>query len=327
MAADGRSRRRGTRSLLGGVYPWLSRVMAGASSALLGLGLVGCGASHAAAAPPSASSTRRTAPSPTAAPSSTAPCAAPIAPGFSCLMQQRITEVQRYLATQPGHIAVVLHDRTSHATWRNADAPTDFPAASTIKLGMVLDLMLRNRGGRIYLDDDDWDLINDILSSSSDTAADQLWSRFEGPSFLSGIRAFGMTSAYFTVSPAYWGFMYCSADDLDNLMNYILNDAPAPVGNYIISRMRRVAPIQQWGVWGAGRASHPGDKDGWEDDSGTWIVNTVGFAGTRARYSLAVMDDEAGTADFHQGTDTLDQISALLFQGHYGPQPTVSATP
>jgi hypothetical protein len=42
MAADGRSQRRGARNLLEGVYPRLSRLMAGAGSALLGLGLAGC---------------------------------------------------------------------------------------------------------------------------------------------------------------------------------------------------------------------------------------------------------------------------------------------
>jgi hypothetical protein len=39
------------------------------------------------------------------------------------------------------------------------------------------------------------------------------------------------------------------------------------------------------------------------------------------------MDDEQGAADFHQGTNTLDQISSLLFSGRYGPEPTVEATP
>ncbi len=327
-----RSARRapGTHSLVGMLAARLSRVAAVACCAWLGLGLAGCG-QHPASAGPSASptsapSTQRTVPRPTAASPSPTPCAT-VAPGFSCLMQQRISEVERYLATQPGHIGIVLHDRTSRATWQNGDAATDFPAASTIKLAMVADLMLRSRSGSIQLDGGDWGLIDDILSESSDTAADSLWSRFEGASFLSRIQAFGMTGAYFTASPAYWGFMYCSAQDLDNLMNFILNDAPATVSSYITSRMRRVAPIQQWGLWGAGPASQPGNKDGWEDDSGVWVVNTVGFAGSRARFSLAVMDDLEGAADFHQGTETLNQISSLLFQGHYGPEPTIEATP
>src|ERR1017187_1677116 len=252
----------GPHSLVGMLATRFSRVAAVAWSTGVGLGLVGCGSpAHSAgssASPASAPSTQRTVPSPSVASPSPTRCAVTIAPGFSCLMQQRISEAQRYLATQPGHIGIVLYDRTSRATWRNVDASTDFPAASTIKLAMVLDLMLRNRAGSIQLDAGDWDLIGDILSESSDTAADQLWGQFEDSSFLSRIHAFGMAGTYFTTSPAYWGFIYCSAQDLDNLMNYILNDAPATVSAYIPSRMRQVAPIQQWGVWGAGPANQIG---------------------------------------------------------------------
>ncbi len=213
--------------------------------------------------------------------------------GFSCVMQQRIRRVRRHLAGQPGQIGVVLHDRKTGATWENANARTDLPAASTVKLAMVTDLLLRRRSGTIGLGGYDWELIGSVLSASSDTAADQLWFSFEDASFLQRIQHFGMHTASFTSS----------------------------------HRMRRVAPIQQWGVWGAGPDHDPGNKDGWEDDGGVWVVNTVGFAGPRARYTLAIMDDLGGAGDFHQGTTTLDQIAALLFRGHYGPVPTVKATP
>jgi hypothetical protein len=246
--------------------------------------------------------------------------------GFSCVMQQRIRRVKRYLAGQPGQIGVVLHDRKTGATWENANAGTDLPAASTVKLAMVTDLLLRRRSGTIDLGGYDWDLIGSVLSASSDTAADQLWFSFEDASFLQRIQHYGMHTASFT-SSAYWGFMYCSARDLNNLMNYVLRDVPAHERDFITHRMRRVAPIQQWGVWGAGPDDDPGNKDGWEDDGGVWVVNTVGFAGPDARYTLAIMDDLGGAGDFHQGTTTLDQVAALLFRGHYGPVPTVEATP
>jgi hypothetical protein len=246
--------------------------------------------------------------------------------GFSCRMRQRIRRVERYLASQPGQIGVVLHDRKTGATWENANAGADFPAASTIKLAMITDLLLRRRSGTVALGSYDFDLIDDVLSSSSDTAADQLWFSFEDASFLGRIHGFGMHTASFTTS-AYWGFMYCSARDLDNLMNYVLTKIPAADRYFITHRMRHVAPIQQWGVWGAGPDYDPGNKDGWEDDGGVWVTDTVGFAGPNARYTLAIMDDLGGAGDFHQGTTTLNQISALLFRGHYGPVPTVVATP
>lgn len=242
-------------------------------------------------------------------------------------MRRRIHAVTRYLTGQPGEIGIVLRNRRTGATWENEDAHTDMPAASTVKLAMVTDLLLRYRAGSITLSATDWILIDEALHESSDVAADQLWFAFEDGSFLQRIRRFGMLTASFTSNPPYWGYMYCSATDLDNLMDYVLDDLPASDRHFILAHLRHVAPDQQWGVWGAGRREDPGDKDGWEDDDGVWVVNTVGFAGPHERYTLAIMDDLEGEADFHQGTTTVDEVASLLFRGHFGPVPTVEATP
>jgi hypothetical protein len=185
--------------------------------------------------------------------------------------------------------------------------------------------MLRADAGQLSLDPDDWSLIYNILHESSDIAGDGLWFAFEDGSFLGRIHAMGMRTASFTTGD-YWGYMDCSAQDLDNLMNFVLNRLPPRDRDYIVDHLRHVATIEQWGVWGAARADKPGNKDGWEDDGGVWITNTVGFAGPHERYTLAIMDDLGG-GTFHEGSNTLTQISALLFRGHHAPQPVAQATP
>ena len=246
---------------------------------------------------------------------------------FPCFMQHRISEVERYIARQPGQIGVELTDRGTGARWGSKDADTVFPAASTIKLAIITDLMRRQVTRRLSLGPGDWSLINQILYNSDDAAGDQLWFAYEDGSFVQRIRGYGMRSAYFSGSPPYWGFMYCSPRDLDNLMDYVLDRLPAHDRNYIVYRMRRVGPIEQWGVWGAGRDDDPGDKDGWENEGSVWITNTVGFAGPHERYTLAIMDNLDGAGDFHQGSTALSEISSLLFRGHLGPAPTAEATP
>jgi hypothetical protein len=251
-----------------------------------------------------------------------------IARGFSCLMRWRIRAAQRYLAGKPGRIGLVLHDRLSGATWRDANAAADFPAASTMKLAMVTDVLLRARGGRLALSPTDWTLIHQALHQSSDAAADRLWFAFEDGRFLRRITRFGMTSGSFSASQPYWGYMYCSPEDLDNLMNYVLGELPGGERDYLVRQLRHVAPIQQWGVWGAGQSGRPGNKDGWEDDGGTWVTNSVGFAGPGARYTLAIMYElRAPRSGFRIGTNLLTQLSALLFQGDQVPRPMVEATP
>jgi hypothetical protein len=106
------------------------------------------------------------------------PCPVRLIHGFSCLMTERIHHAERYAADQAGTIGIVLHNRQDGATWRNKFAHTEFPAASTIKLAMVTDIMLRADAGQITLGPGDWSLIYNALHESSDTAATALWNQF-----------------------------------------------------------------------------------------------------------------------------------------------------
>jgi hypothetical protein len=246
--------------------------------------------------------------------------------GFSCPMQERIEAARRYLAQAPGRVGLVLHDRVTGATWRNANARQSFPAASTVKLAMVADLLVRERQGSVRLTPADRPLIDAALRESADEAADRLWHAYEDAGFLGRIRAFGMTGASFT-SHAYWGAMTCSADDLSNLMDYVLNRLPARDRDEIVEDLRQVSPVQHWGVWGAGLRNQPGVKNGWVSINGIWTVSTVGFAGQHARYTLAIMNHLGGEAGFRAGANTLTQVAAILLQGRQIPAPDVSATP
>ena len=57
----------------------------------------------------------------------------------------------------------------------------------------------------------------------------------------------------------------------------------------------RVDGQQQWGVWGAGAAMAPGNKNGWSQEEGGWVVNTVGFAGPKLLLSRSPTSNGART--------------------------------
>jgi len=246
--------------------------------------------------------------------------------GFACPMQERIEAARAYLAQAPGRAGLVFHDRVTGATWRNGNAWQSFPAASTVKLAMAADLLVRERRGTVRLTPADRPLIDAALRESADEAADRLWYAYEDAGFLGRIRAFGMTGASFT-SHAYWGAMTCSAGDLSNLMHYVLNRLPAGERDEIMEDLRQVSPVQHWGVWGAGPGNQPGVKNGWVSINGIWTVSTVGFAGPNARYTLAIMNHLGGEAGFRAGANTLTQVAAILLQGRQIPAPSASATP
>ena len=46
-----------------------------------------------------------------------------------------------------------------------------------------------------------------------------------------------------------------------------------------------------------------------------WIIDSTGFAGPGERYTLAMMNSLEGEGGYHAGTDTLNQVAAILFAG------------
>jgi hypothetical protein len=102
---------------------------------------------------------------------------------------------------------------------------------------------------------------------------------------------------------------------LDRLVNYVLGQLPADTRDYIVSQLSAVDPDQQWGVWAAGPAAHPGNKDGWSLEDTGWVMNTGGWVGSGQRYTLAVMNSLNGQGVYADGQATDDQVARILFTG------------
>lgn len=244
--------------------------------------------------------------------------------GFDCDFQRRIESVQAYLESRPGTTGVVLHDQQTGAVWHNDHAADPTWTASTIKLAIVVDLFTRDHAGEITLTDDDRALIRAMLHSSDNDAADELWYRYAGAdhmTFNENFPAYGMTSLEpqkgYTDFYPYWGFQKCTPEDLDRLIHHVLTALPPADREYIVGELRTVAPNQQWGVWGAGPAATPGNKNGWSEEDGGWVMNSVGFAGPGERYTLAEMNNLQGEGAYDAGRETVTQVAKLLFEGRF----------
>lgn len=250
----------------------------------------------------------------------------PIA-GFDADMSARIAAVDNYLALRPGVTGYVMRDRVTGGIYRNANADTNFWTASTIKLAIAEDLLNRARVGAIVLGPDDRALMESMLATSNDNAADILWNKFAGfdrMAFNNAFRANGMvgliplppTTSFeqLKLFPD-WGFQQCSPADLDRLMDNILTRMHPDDRAYLLDRMRHVDTNQHWGVWGAGAAMNPGLKNGWSDEQGGWVVNSVGFAGPGERYTLAIMTEQGMQGGYADGSETTTHVAQLLFQG------------
>lgn len=237
-------------------------------------------------------------------------------------MQARIAAADDYLATRPGSVGYVLRDRRTAAAHRNSHAGELVWTASTIKLAMVVDLLVRQGAGEIVLNGADRDLIAAMLHSSDDDAADILWTRFGGADYQAynaDFSRYGMADlrpqvGFSRIYP-YWGFQKSTADDLDRLINYALTALDPVDAAGIVEALQQVAPNQQWGVWGAGTPMAPGNKDGWSLEQGGWVTNSVGFAGAGQRYTLAIMNALGDAGGYDDGVATTTQLSRLLLAG------------
>lgn len=256
-------------------------------------------------------------PTPTPTPSATPSCPYPSS-GFDCDFQNRFAAAQAYLKTRPGTVGIVVRDRTTGAVWRNSYANTLVWTASTVKLAMSVDLLLRDRAGSITLTDADRGLIHNMLNFSDDNAADTLWFKYGGPDFATRFPSYGLTGITFVAGfQHYWGYMKCAPADLDRLIQYVLTRLPTDLRDYIVDEMRHVAADQQWGVWGAGPAAQPGNKDGWSLEQGGWVINSVGFVGPGQRYTLAMMNSLNGQGVYADGTATISHVAELMFSGRF----------
>ncbi|AQA03286.1 tat pathway signal sequence [Mycobacterium sp. MS1601] len=232
---------------------------------------------------------------------------------------QRIATAEEYLSTRPGTVGYVLRDRSTGLVHRNQSAGALIWTASTIKLAMVVDLLTRATAGQITLTNADRQLMAAMMHSSDNDAAATLWKRFGGvdhEAFNRNFPSYGMTGlqpqqGFSDVYPD-WGFQKSSTDDLDRLMNYALGRLPAAQTEAIVSEMQGVDANQQWGVWGAGTAMQPGNKNGWSLEQGGWVVNSVGFAGPGQRYTLAIMNSLEGEGGFEEGKATTTRLAEIL---------------
>lgn len=249
------------------------------------------------------------------APAASANCAAP---DPQCVLQQRIAAAEKYVATRPGTVGFVLRDRVTGARYRNAEAGTPIWTASTIKLAMVADLLSREQAGALRLTATDREQMTAMLRNSDNDAADSLWSRYGGTGnvFNTNFGRYGMKSVqpqpgFGDVYP-YWGFQKGTADDFDALMNYVLTDLTPANAAAVVAEMQRVDSTQRWGVWGAGAAMAPGNKNGWSQEQGGWVVNSVGFAGPGQRYTLAIMNSLGGRGGYDEGVQTTTELARIL---------------
>ncbi|MFE9766183.1 hypothetical protein ACFYPC_16925 [Streptomyces sp. NPDC005808] len=136
---------------------------------------------------------------------------------------------------------VAVYDRQTGTFTEQVNASTQFRSASVVKLLLTLDF-LWDRGPNYTIPATDRTLLEPMLRSSDDDAANHYWSAGGGSAIIDRmVTKIGLSD---TAGPpagmeGYWGYTAISARDTVKIYRYILEQAPAPVREFIMTNLRQ----------------------------------------------------------------------------------------
>jgi hypothetical protein len=180
---------------------------------------------------------------------------------------------------QTGDLAVGVSDLSTGVT-AVYGGRLGFHTASIVKVDILASLLLADQRAATPLSNADADLAAQMIETSSDDAASDLWAAIgAGGGLASADASLGLRHT--TPGPGtYWGLTTTTAGDQLRLLRALTTpDSPldARSRDYELDLMRNVVSGQNWGV---SAAASPGSlltiKDGWLPDPSLWVVNSIG---------------------------------------------------
>ncbi|MET7295314.1 hypothetical protein ABZS79_24780 [Streptomyces griseoloalbus] len=134
---------------------------------------------------------------------------------------------------------VAVFDRQTGSFTEQVNASAQFRSASIVKLLITLDF-LWNRGPDYGIPAADRARLEAMLRSSDDAAANYYWSTNGYASIVTRmVGRLGLSDTAPPVNQNFWGYTAMSARDTVTIYRYVLERAPAPVRDFIMSNLRQ----------------------------------------------------------------------------------------
>jgi hypothetical protein len=172
------------------------------------------------------------------APAEVAPLAASVSPGASASASASVTPTPAQTVALPTGVTagVAVYDRTAGAFTVQHNVEQRFRSASLVKLFIAIDYLWSREtvaaGERKQLDL--------MLSRSDDNAASHFYNLGGRTAIIARMnQRLGTTVVPPTAPRTGWGSTEVSAAHLVRVYRYLLDEAPARVGQYILGRLRK----------------------------------------------------------------------------------------
>jgi len=146
------------------------------------------------------------------------------------------------VAVPPGVTAgIAVFDRQTGQFTAQLNPDLQFRSASVVKLLLVLDY-LWDRGPEYQIPAADKTRLDLMLRSSDDDAASYYWDHLGGGQIIDRmVSRLGLTHTARppATHPGFWGYVALTAGDTVRIYRYLLDEAPAPVRDYVMGNLHQ----------------------------------------------------------------------------------------
>jgi hypothetical protein len=228
------------------------------------------------------------------------------------------TAVSTYLASSGGNVTAAVYDEVTGTTSLYRPGVAE-DTASIMKVDILATMLAQAQAHDTGLNSGQQELAQEMIEESDDNDAQDLWDAEGGATAVSAFNASAGLTETTPDAAGYWGLSTTTAADQLTLLkavafpNGLLTDDSR---QYELGLMTHVDPDQAWGISnGVAPGATVAIKDGWLPlDSGGWQINSIGYVyGDGRNYLIAVLTN--GDATESQGIDTIEGLSALVWQG------------
>jgi hypothetical protein len=226
-------------------------------------------------------------------------------------------------------ISAVVLDRNTGQTVSNGDN-TPLPIASVVKLFIADDLLLQEAKGQTQLSPDDRKMLDVMLRSSDDSAAEVFWNRSGGSAIISRVTARYGLNATTTPYNGRWFNTMSTTADLVRYYDMLLDGSgglPPERASIIMSNLAHSTPMaidgtqpggvypQRFGIPDGLSGEPVAVKQGWMCcwNGGNWMHMSTGVIGADRRYVMAI--GAMQPTDDVTARNTITQAVKTMFPG------------
>lgn len=227
---------------------------------------------------------------------------------------------------------IAVFDRETGQFTEQLNPDLQFRSASVVKLLIVLDY-LWNRGPEYELPAADKARLDVMLRSSDDDAASYYWDHLGGGQIIDRmVQRLGLTHTARPPAshPGFWGYVALTAGDTVRIYRYLLEQAPAPVRDYVLGNLHHatrygtdgfdqyfgIASVfdpdfaikQGWSGFMGGTSNHKVDAV----DLTSEALHTTGTVGTGGRTIVAVYTLHPNGTEYGKAYSEVTRLTRTL---------------